>query len=250
MTTIGVPVWQAATSGQTPQSSQINQLLGTHPNIIINTGVQQVSFNTGGSGSINSNTQYMAQSFTTAVAQTTVGYITAQIGPTSGLGSVLAPITVGLYANSAGAPTGSALVSVTITAEYSNAGPVDLVIPLPVTGLTASTLYWIVVSPTTGSQNYVWVKSSQVTGASTSPNGTVWTAQAFGLRHQVYDGTAVGNVVSQWEDGGARWTWTGYAASTTLVSQYAEYTVGQTVAGYLQSFRTFTYSSGLLIGVS
>lgn len=241
------PTWQAATSGQPALAGHVNQLLGTHKSTLLYTGVQTAAQTTVGTGSVSSNGLYIAQSFATAAAQTAIGYVLAYITSGSATsGSQLGPTTLSLYANSAGAPTGSALVSCTLTAEYVANAPTFVTFPLPITGLTASTTYWLVLAPAGNvTYSYLWYKSNQTSGASTSTNGTSWTAQAYGLLYQIYDQTASGSLVSAWDDSGARWTWTSYNTNGTI-NQYAEYTAGQTAAGYLQSFRTMAYSNGLL----
>lgn len=247
-----VPTWQAATSGQPANAGHVNQLLGTHASTLLYAGVQTAAQTTAGTGGVSSNGLYIAQSFTTASTQTAVGYVEAQIlsvgGATSG--SQLGPATLSLYANSAGAPTGSPLVSVTAPVEYVLNAPLWITLPLPATGLAGATTYWLVLAAAgNATYYYQWNKSNQTSGASTSPNGVTWTAQAYGLLYQVYDQTPTGLLTCTWEDAGARWTWNGYG-TTNLITQYAEYTAGQTTAGYLQSFRTLSYTNGLLTGVA
>jgi hypothetical protein len=143
-------------------------------------------------------------------------------------------------------------VSVTVSAEYSYAAPSVMVVPLPVAGLTPSTTYWLVAAPVGDAVNhYFWNKSNQASGSSTSPNGTAWTAQAYGLTFQVFDQSASGLLTCTWEDGGARWTWLAYntTAGINQITEYAEYTAAQN-SSYVQSFRNFAYSNGLLTGVT
>lgn len=246
------PTWQAATSGSTPAAGHINQFLGAHASTILYAGVQTAAQTTAGSAQNASNAGWTAQSFTTAVGQTTVGYVAlnvSSIGTTSGA-NVL-PSTISLYANAGGAPTGSPIVSVTAPVEYYpvTAGAFAI-FPLPATGLTASTTYWIVM-PQVGSSSfhYDWFRNNVGSGASTSPNGTTWTAQGYGLLYKVFDQTASGPITATWEDSGARWTALTYTA-LNQINTYAEYTAGQTASGYLQSLRTLTYSVSLLTGVS
>lgn len=249
------PAWQAPTSGSTPLATHVSQFLGTHLSQSIYTAVQKSAQTTAGATSTNTNGLFLAQSFTTAVGQTTVGYVQVPVSTTTTSGSSLATTTLSLFANSAGAPSGSALVSTTITAEYANlatggTATTFALYPLPVTGLTASTTYWLVLASAGNvSNNYTWFRSNQVSGASTSPTGTTWTAQGYGFEYQVFDQTASGLLKSTWEDSGARWTAYTYTG-TSLLSTIAEYTSGQTATGYLQSFRTNTYTNGLLAGVS
>jgi hypothetical protein len=245
----GTPTWQAATTGQAPLAAHVNQYLGTHTMQVLYTGTQRAAQSTAGSGTVTTNGTYLAQSFTTALGQTAIGYVVIQLAANTSTGANLAPTTVSIQANSSGAPSGTALVSATVTAEYVFNGPTLIVVPTPVGGLTASTTYWIVVAAAgNATYSYNWAKSNQTSGASTSANGTSWTAQTYGFIFQVYDQAVTGQQTATWEDAGARWTWTGRSA-TGLVNAYAAYTAGQTPAGYLQSYRAFTTSNGLLTAV-
>jgi hypothetical protein len=242
--------WLAATTGQPPLAQQVNQLLVTHPFQNIYTGTQTASA-TGGSGNSNTNGLWLAQSFTTAGGQTAIGYGLIQVfpSPSTSSSTKLGPTTVSIYTNSAGAP-GVPLVTATLTTEYSNVTPLDTIVPLPVTGLTAATTYWIVISAAGNSSfSYTWNKSSAVTGASTSPNGSAWTAQAYGFRYQIFDQSLIQPLAATWEDSGARWT-AYYYNSNGTITQFGEYTSGQTTLGYTQSIRSLSYSSNLISGVS
>jgi hypothetical protein len=202
---------------------------------------------------VNTNGLYLAQSFTTAVGQTTIGYVQLDMSTTGGLVSILPPTTLSLYANSGVAPSGSALVTTTVAAEYvaTHVGT-TITIPLPITGLTASTTYWLVLTPAGDASHFFnWNKSNQVSGASTSVNGTAWTAQAYGLLYQVWDQTISSQqVISIWEDSGARWTWFDYSGSTPTV--IAEFTAGQTVTAtsYTQSYRSLTFSGSAVTSIT
>lgn len=238
----GIPSWLGATSGQGAQAGQVNQFLGSHPSTFVYAAVQRAAQNTAGAGAVNSNSLWIAQSFATASGQTAIGRVVLTLTVTG----LPAPLTVGLYANSAGAPTGSALVSVSVPKEFPSG--TALSIPLPAT-VTASTTYWIVATAVGDVSNfYSWSKSNQVTGASTSANGTTWAAQAYGLLYQQYDQSASGNLTHAFEDSGARWTGMGYNASNQ-VTKLQEYTVAQS-SGYIQSNRTLSYSGTLLTGVA
>ena len=250
---VTAPTWQAATAGQTPRAGHINELLGPHTSYVLYNGTQTAGQTTNGATTTSTNGLYLAQSFTTAVGQTAVGLITASLTTTTSSGTLLSPTVVSLHADNAGAPAASALVSTTLTAEFAfNAsGAVNTTrigIPLPVTGLTASTTYWIVASAAGNvSNNFTWFRSNQVSGASTSTNGTTWTAQSYGFTFTVRDqGQTSPLVKSSWEDGGARWTFVVYNA-TNGVSVYYEYTAGQTTSGYIQSVRNLSYQNGVLL---
>lgn len=248
----GVPAWLGATTGgsNVGQAGQINQFLGSHTAQYLYAGTQTSAQTTAGTGGVTTNGTYLAQSFTTAMGQTAVGYVTANILSTSAPASLI----VGLYASSGGAPTGSALVSVTASKEYVAFAPSYITLPLPVTGLTASTTYWIVTQPsgTSGAACFTWNKSNQVSGASTSTNGTTWTAQTYGLLYTVYDQSIITPLTATWEDAGARWTWFNYNTNGTI-SQFTEYTVSQGTNNYVQSDRNLTYGGSpaiVLTGVA
>jgi hypothetical protein len=247
--------WQSATAAQPTLAAQVNQFLGIHASQIIYTGVTTSSQTTPGATSTSTNGLWLAQSFSTAGGQTAIGILFNAISTATTSGASLAPTTLSLYANAAGAPTGGALMSVTITAEYANlatgaTATNSAIYPLPITGLTASTTYWLVLAAAGNvSNSYTWYRSNQVSGASTSPNGSTWTAQGYGFVYQVADQTAVGLQNATWEDGGARWTATRHGAGN-LNSAYGEYTAGQTAAGYTQSYRNLTYSGSLLTNVT
>lgn len=240
----GIPSWLGATSGQGAQAGQINQFLGAHAVTYLYAATQRAAQSTAGSGAVNSNSLWIAQSFATASGQTAIGRVVLTLAVT---GSP-APLTIGLYATSGSAPTGSALVSAVVPKEFLTGSATALSIPLPAT-VTASTTYWIVATAVGDpSDLYSSSKSNQTSGASTSTNGTSWTAQTYGLLYQVYDQTASGAVTHTWEDAGARWTGMGYSASTLLTS-VREYTAAQ-ASGYIQANRTLTYSGASLIGVA
>lgn len=248
--------WLGATTGQPPLAQQPNSYLGVHKiQPIYNSTLRSAQTTASGTSAFtSSNGLWMAQSFSTAVGQTAIGYISISMAALSALGSQLAPITIGLYASSGSAPTGSALFTILGTAEYINPGPAFIAFPFPVTGLTASTQYWIVTQPQgNGTFNYEWNQSNQTSGASTSTNGTTWTAQAYGFMYAVYDQTVNAPIIGTWEDNGARWQiW--YTGSLGLagangITAVTQYTTSQN-GGYQQSFRNLNITNGILTGWS
>lgn len=249
------PTWQAPTTGQQANAGAVNQLLATHAITYVYTGSLQASVITDASAHQSGNGLWLAQRFTMGASQTTTGRVVCGIGSFTSSGASLGVATLSLQADSAGAPSGTALSSTTVYTEYAYAasshGVASALVsyPLPATGLTASGTYWLVLSAAgSGGNHYTWEESTAGTGASTSTNGTSWTAQAFGFRYQVYDASAVAPLLGTWEDSGARWSAMAYT-SGELTSLY-EFTTGQTAAGYMSSARTLTYSSGLLTGVA
>lgn len=241
--------WLGATAGQLPAAAQQQAFLGVHKTQMLYTGTIQAVQNTAGSGTTTSNSLWIAQSFATGASQTAIGYIYLQLGASTASGSLLSPMTVGIYANSAGAPSGAALIQVTATAEYISPSPSYVLLPMPVTGLSPSTTYWIVTQPAGGvTYNFAWGKSNQTSGTSTSANGSTWTAQTYGSLYAVYDQSLVAPVAAIWEDGGARWQALYYATQKQLANA-AQFTVAQN-SSYVQGYRTLSYSSGILTGVA
>lgn len=244
------PTWQNPVAGQAPLAAHQTQLLGSHASKLFYTGVQTAAQTTAGTGSTSSNGTYAAQSFTTSAGQTAIGYILLQMNATIGAGASLGPLTIQLRTNNAGAPSSTILATVTASTEYVFNAPASVHFPLNATGLTASTQYWIVTLPAgNASFSYTWGKSNQTSGTSTSSNGTTWAAQTYGSIYQVWDQTVSGKLQHEWDDGGARWTWYSYLGNGQ-VTQFAEYTAGQTAAGYLQSFRNYAYSNGLPVSIT
>lgn len=240
------PTWLAATTGQATKAGQVNQFLGAHAATLVYQGAQTAAQSTAGTGGTNSNSLWIAQSFTTAVGQTAIG----RVAPTFSItGTPTTPLTVAIYASSGGAPSGSPLVTTLLPQEFLSGTPTVRSIPLPCT-VTASTTYWIVTQADGDPSNfYTWSKSNQVSGASTSTNGTTWTAQAYGLLYQVFDQTVTPPIKHTWEDTGARWTSFGVDAFNRYTSLF-EFTQGQTATGYLASVRTLAYTSGVLTSVT
>lgn len=247
--------WLGATAGVgiLPTAAQQAAFLGVHKTQMLYAATQQAGQTTNGATSTSSNALWLAQSFTTGASQTAVGYVIVPVTTTSTSGSSLAATTLSLYANSAGAPTGAALGSVTVTAEYANLAsggtPTNrLIYPLPVTGLTAATTYWLVLQSTASTGSYTWYRSNQASGASTSTNGSTWTAQSYGFVYQVFDQAAAGLLTAIWEDSGARWQALTYSGVNEVAS-VGQYTASQS-SGYQQGFRNLSYSSGILSGVA
>lgn len=243
---MAAPSWLGATTGYNAYAGQVNQFLATHAVTYLYTAAEQASQGTAGSGGVNSDGLYIAQSFATTSAQTTTGYVVV----TAKVTGSPAPLSVSVQATSAGAPSGTALVSTSLPKEFLTGSAAAVAVMLPVTGLSASTTYWIVASAAGDASDYfTWSKSNQTSGASTSTNGTAWSAQTYGLLYQVYDQTPAPPLAGTWEDSGARWTSLGYNGSGQLTS-IGEYTAGQSAAGYTASNRALSYSGPLLIGVA
>ena len=238
--------WLAAVSGQLPLAQQPNALQVTHASVILYTATLKTAGGyVLGSGSVTSNTSWNATSFTTAVGQTAVGYVIMNITAATTSGSLLSPWTVSLYTDNAGVP-GTVLVSTTVPTEYFNSVGPNPPVPLPVTGLTASTKYWIVTNQVgTVSNNYSWAKNNVGSGAATSSNGTSWTTQAYGLTYEVFDQSAVMPSLFTYDDGGQYWTYTSRDTENRIAT-LLEYVGGQTAAGYQQTFRQFFYTNGLI----
>lgn len=245
------PPWLAASSGFAGEAGQINQFLGQHTATWVYAGAQQSAQTTGTGVYQSTQTQYLSQSFTTGVSQTAIGQVWLQLSAVGGspTSAPINPLTVGVYASSGGAPTGTALGSVTVPEQYVYSAPFWLPIPLIVTGLTPSTLYELQVSIVgTPGHYYAWQQSNQILGAATSPDGVTWTTQAYGLMYQVFDQSVSGRIQFIFEDGGARWTQFTYNAAGQY-STITESTTAQNGVNFY-STRTLAYTNGLLTVVS
>lgn len=241
---MATPNWIAASPGSAPLAAQVNQFLGTHPSTIVYTGTSQVSHTTAGSGGVNTNGLYLAQSFT-APSTLAVSRIVLTLSVT---GAPLAA-SVSIQTNNAGAPSGTLAGSpaqVSLPPGFVGASSGSISMPLPAS-LTSGATYWIVVGAVGDVSNFfTWFKSNQVSGASTSANGSTWSAQAYGLMFNVFSASYSGYPVHTFSDAGARWATFTVAATTSALTSLGEYTVAQAAGDYVSSVRTFGYTNGLL----
>ena len=243
---MATPNWIGATSGSRQLAAQVNQLLGTHAAMFVYTGTLFASQTTAGSGSVDSNGLYVAQSFTTSASTSAIGRVALSLSVTG----TPTPLTVQIQTNNAGAPSGTALVTTVIPPNWATGSQTTQSIPLPVTGLSASTEYWVVMEAVGDASDYfAFYKSNQTSGASTSTNGTSWTAQTYGLLYSAYDQTAVPPLVHTWEDSGARLTNLTANANATPNS-IEEYVAAQGTNQYVYSYRTYTYGSGSVVKIA
>jgi hypothetical protein len=242
------PAWLGATAGYAAYAGQINQFLGAHEVSYLYQGaVQASSTAVTGSGSV-SQSQWLAQKFTAGASQTVTGHLLLYAYLVTGSPP---PWVISLQADSgSGAPSGTVLASTTLPKEMVPGAAGWVPVMLPLSGLTPSGAYWIVAAEAGDSGDYfAWMRTTAGSGASTSANGTTWTAQAYGFGYQVLDQSPVLPLAGTWEDSGARWTSLGYDAGGQLTT-VGEYTAGQSAAGYTASFRTLTWTGGLLTGAA
>ena len=228
------PSWLGATSGQLPASGQVNQFLVTHPATVVYTGAQQGGQTTLGSGSTTTNGLYLAQQFTA--------------GSTFGLGRIVvwmsvtgspAPTTFSIRTSSGGVPTATVLSSTAVPAQYPTGTAAAVSVPLPCS-LASGTGYWIVASAAGDASDFFsWFRSNQTSLASTSANGTSWTAQTYGFYYSYWDQSAVMPLAHTWEDSGARWT--AWQSSASIPTGLEEYTVAQGTGQYVYSGRSIGY---------
>lgn len=245
------PTWDGASAGFATQPGQVNQLLTGHNSVWVYSGsTVQASALIGNSMYITSASQYLAQVFTTGSAQTAISQVQVQISTVGGspITATITPLVLSLYASAGGLPTGSALASASLTEQSVYSAPFWVSLPLVAT-VTPSTTYQLVISAAgTGTAYYVWQESNLGSGASTSPDNSTWTQQAYGFMFQVYDNSGTtGPLLSMVDDGGARTAQFTYTSGQ--MSTITEFAQTQNGAGQTQS-RTFTYSSGQLIGLS
>ena len=250
----GIPTYKAAVVGGPGNAGTTNQFLMPHDtSIVYDSATLQASATTGSGVYTSTESQYLSQQFLTTSAQTTISQVWLQISAVNGsaITNNIDPLTVGIYADSGGEPIGSPLGSASLVETAVYLSGFWVIVPLTVSGLTASTPYHIVVGPAGDATSYyVWQRNNLVAGAATSPDLIAWTDQAYGFMYQVYDASATGG--SEWaflvEDGGARWSQ--YTYTSSLVTGTTEYTVDQTGSGSTEYIATLTYSGNLLTGIS
>lgn len=236
------PSWIGATADQLPLAAQVNQFLGTHAAVPIYTGTLFDNQSTAGTGSTNSNGLWIAQKFTAGAT-----YTSGRVVLTLAVTGSPAPWVITLRPDSAGAPSATVLATINLPNGFLSATGLPVSMPMLVP-LASGTTYWIVAQAVgDASNNYAWLKSNQVSGTSTSTNGSTWTAQAYGSLFQVFAGPG-GSVVHTFEDSGARWTTLALNVSGQLAT-LNEYTAAQG-GSYVQSAATLSYTSGQLTGVA
>lgn len=235
------PTWSGATAGNRALAGQINQFLGTHATTYIYTGTSIAAQLTTGAGSTASDNLYVAQSFTTGT-NTAIGRVILAVAITG----TPNPLTLSVQANNSGAPSGTPLVVTIIPPSLYSGSATSVSIPLPVTGLTASTTYWIVANAVGDvSDFFSFSRSNQTSGASTSPTGVTWTAQTYGLIYSVFNQGMNLPLTHTWEDSNARWTGLTSNANGTIAT-ITECTTAQlsgTTPQYVYSKRTLSYTA-------
>lgn len=240
------PTWYAAKAGQRGNSGQVSQMLLSHNTQFVYHGTEFSSQATTGSGTVTGTSLYVAQTFTTGSSTTTIGRINLT-GFVTGAPSLL---TLTIQANNGGVPSGAPLVTTMVPTSWLNTSNNTYTFPLPCTGLTVSTQYWIVVSWTGTTGNvYTFTQSNQTSGALTSTNGSTWTTQAYGILYGVYDQTLSLPLIHTWEDDGNRITWLPTNAAG-YIGSLEEFTQDPSGASGLYSFRNITYSGSFPVSIS
>lgn len=249
---MAVPSYLAAVAGNPGRPGQINQLLVGHTTAHVYAGGIWASQTTAGSGSVATNGTWLAQSFVAGNAQTSLGQVWLQVGTVGGSGSsaTITPLTVSLYPSSGNLPIASASLATTTLAEQFVFGAGTwLQVPFAFTAISPNTTYQIVIHAAgTSGAHYTVNKSNQTSGASTSPDGVTWTAQAYGFLYQIYDLTVSGTLQYLLSEQGSRWTNFTYDA-LNRVSTITDNTVAQDGSNAYYT-RTLSYTSGALTGVA
>lgn len=246
-----IPAYQAAASGQPTQAGGVGQFLGAHNAVFVYSGALVVSSQATGSGTYQSSqSQWLSQTITTGSTQTVIGSVNLQLSVVGGSPTLplVAPLTIGLYADAGGLPSGSAIASAIVSCQYVYSGPFWVPVPLGAT-VTPSTVYHLVASPVgTSSHYYAWQQSNQAQGAATAPDGVQWSLATYGLMYQVLDSTATGSLLAIYDDGGALITQFTYTALGQLatVTQTAVAQGGSSIT----SSGTLSYTNGFFTGVS
>jgi hypothetical protein len=247
------PDWLGAAPGSPGLAGQVNQFLGDHNSVITYGEVQASTQGTGAAVYTGTDTSYLAQLITTAPAQTSISSVAIQLSTVGGSPVInnIPNLTISIFDSFSGAPTGAALTSVTLTETYIYSSPFWVSVPLTLGGLTGGTDYFIVTSMVGTSTNlYVWQRSTQTTGAFTSTDEVSWIPATYGLMYQVNEPGGSSTTVKQInEDDGARTTQFSYDADDQLIS-LVQFTATQGGSGSFLTAPTFTYTNGLITGVS
>jgi len=242
------PTWASAQVGTSAQAGQINMFLGSHQAQYIYTGTNQ---GVGGAAPTATFTDMKSGGTPSLAAKivaypaTTVSYAWVWLKATGNA----ADVTAQWWTNSGSTPGAQfgGSPSVTIPAEivssFGGTGGFWVAFPMPITGLTATTTYWLVLSSPGSSTNFVsWAVDSAVTGRATNPNSPpsgAWTTQTANFSCVVW-GTDVApfNLNFIWEDSGAGWvglTWDAAGKNITTIAEFC---------GALRSVRSLTATSG------
>lgn len=250
-----IPTYKVAVVGQPGNAGMVNQFLGAHDAALIySSSVLQSSQTTGSAVYTTTAGQYVSQSFTTTSSQTQVGQIWLQVSVVNGsaISDNVGPLMVSIYADFAGRPTGSPLATTSLSETIIYASSFWVVFPIAASGLSPGTTYHIVTSPIGDSTHYyVWQRSNQTSGASTTSDFLTWTDQAYGLMYQVYDQTANSDGLLNYIilDGGSRWVKYTYNTDR-LISTVTEYVIDQTGTGNFTTTHTLSYTNARLTGIS
>lgn len=246
-----VPAMLAQSSGYPTNAGAVGQFLGTHNAVCLYSGaVVQTSQATGSGIFQSTQSQWLSQTITTGAAQTVIGSIGLQLSTVGGSPTLplIPPLTVALYADAGGLPSGPALASAVVSCQYVYGQPFWLQVPLGVT-VTASTVYHVATNLVgTSSHYYLWQQSNQLQGAAVAPDGVQWSLASYGLMYEVLDNTAAGQLMAVSEDAGALITQFTYTARglVATVTQHALTQSGSSIT----SSGSLTYTNGLLTGVS
>lgn len=247
------PSWLGAAAGSPGLAGQVNQFLGDHNSIITYGEVLASSQPTGIAVYTGTDTAYLAQLVTTAPSQTSISSVEIQLSTVGGspISNSIPNLNVSLYDSFSGAPTGSALTTVTLTETYVYSSPFWVTVPLTVGGLIGGTDYFIVTDIVgTATNFYAWQLSTQATGSFTSADAATWIPAGYGLMYRVNEpggNSATVELIS--EDNGARTTQFSYDNDNQLLS-LVQFTVTQGGSGSFLTAPTFTYTNGLITGVS
>ncbi|MGH7723407.1 MAG: choice-of-anchor R domain-containing protein [Candidatus Dormibacteria bacterium] len=262
-----VPVRHSVAQGTTFSAGDVDQALVSPACTYIYQGTQQVAGPGSSSGTVNTNTgsapRFITQPFTTAGGQTSISRVEFSVL----LGGSGADVTVGLYADSGGNPGAQVASSpvVTLPLDFVAAGAAYVSFPFPVSGLSAATLYHLVISGTTSTTNFLSIQDGATTGtaAKTSPTGVggTWTGIALTTLFRVFSGSN-GVLRHTFEDAAGsfpvpqRWTGLDYALGSAGTSgpptTVKEITLlaGGVSAGCTRSLRTLSYTAGQLVGAA
>lgn len=189
--------YNSAASNNPVFAGQINQFLVDH-NVGIfaysgsafaytrNAPTATYGTNTGG---VTGQPQMIGQAVTTGGTPFTMGRLELLLSAATVTGGASgADVTVSIQTDNSGVPSGTILCSAYIPASWLTATAQVISIPMT-TALSASTKYWVVVSSSTGTTNYVKVSSggAGVVAKVSVNGGTSWSAGATELYFNICD---------------------------------------------------------------
>jgi hypothetical protein len=228
----------------------MNELLALQPFTLIYEGTIYDSMSDAGTTELTPATYNYAIMFNTGGGITTLGRIELDVA-TDGSGVDLTIEIRGNNFNPNGSAEGTLLKTIVVPKEFLPTSQAYWSIPINVTGLTAATVYWIIVKKAGDATNHIhlYSKGSEKDTAhkcyKRSGTSGAWTDLSDSIRFKVYEGT--GGVPIHEVYGTNGYVTLVYSAG--VVSKQCYYLPpSDGSAGGIRKIMTMAYTSGLLTG--